>query len=174
MTPNQGQQGTFVLLRLAGPQSTSVRAINPHTPEAQVALRIGTTLLYANSLETAVGLHKPFAELKPLSRRLPKTINGSGPDLNPQPTSPAIAFEFTGRLDTDSHIMPGRAHPYFRVVLGQQLGIEMYDLESFGTVMAGFQSMRDTSRRAFPAVSKGVELPSGLDDIVLSLGREIA
>src|SRR4051794_4107426 len=93
---NQGQQGTFVLLRLAGAQSTSVRAINPHTPEAQVSLRIGTTLIYIDSLDTAVHLHKPFADLKPLTPRLPRTINGNGPDLNPQPTSPSIAFEFTG------------------------------------------------------------------------------
>lgn len=167
-------QGTFVLLRLAGPQSTSVQTINPHTSDAQISLRIGTTLLYADSLDTAVAMHKPFAELKPLARRLPKTINGNGPDLNPQPSSPSIAFEFSGNLDTDSHIMPGRAHPYFRVVLGQQLGIEMYDLESFGTVLGGFESMRNIARRSFPAVARGVELPSGLDDVVLGLGREIA
>ena len=172
--PSTAQQGTYVLLRLAGPQNTSVRAINPHTPEAQVALRIGTTLIYADSLDTAVGLHKPFETLKPLSRRLPKTLNGSAHDLNPQPRSPSIAFEFSDNPDTDAHIMPGRAHEYFRVVFGQQLGIEVYDLEAFGTVMSGFTSMRDISRRAFPAVAEGVDLPSGLDEIALSLGREIA
>ena len=168
---NRSQQGTFVLLRLAGAQATSLRAINPHTDDAQVALRIGTTLIYVDSLATAAELHKPFADMKPLSRRLPRNINGNGPDLDPQPYSPSIAFEFTGNPDATAHVMPGRAHDYFRVVLGQQLGLEMYDLNAFGTVLAGFTQMRDMSLRAFPEVTNGIQMPSGFDAAVFGIER---
>ena len=57
-----------------------------------------------------------------------------------------MQFDYDREVEAVPAIMPGSAHDYFRVTIDRQLAIEMYDLVSFGTVLSGFQGLRDSAR----------------------------